>query len=717
MRYFLSVLLLLIPVLSSAQTVLTIEGKTYTNSDETWIGVNIPRSTPTTLIFRNNTITSSNLYGYMLQAGDEVAGVNNNNLDGAVITGNKFTWTGSDKTSITHGLFTGHNIDVSIRYNYLDHVPMGIIRKSTTNMTNNSGGVAYNIIRSTNVGIVVKGMSGVLICNNTLYQDRTTSETARGLIDVYTNADVTPNSVSHGTVIHNNIFYTKYETVSINIMDQESLTGLVSDYNVFYCETGSPKFRVSGSLKTFAEWQAMGYDKHSVVINPEFTDFINFVPKKRLDYGVDLGSAWLAGLSVAAKWGAGDPQTTLQNGKWQVGAVIYEEMTTDPGTVPVYAGSEINNATPSRIEMTYTIPLANITPATSAFSVKVNSVSRTISSVSVSGTKVYLNLSGPVAHGDVVTIAYSIPASNPLQSAGGVLAGSLPAQSVTNNISVPANLSPVIEISSPTKSTAFIAPATITIDAAASDPDGMISKVEFYNGSTKLGERTTAPWSFTWKEVPAGTYTITAAATDNSNSRVISQPVTVVVEKAVVAVNQLPTVVISSVVDNDYFRAPATITLSASATDPDGSVIMVEYFNGTEKLGESTTPPFSFSFECDSAATFEITAVASDNLFATSTSAPVTISVVFKQQYPDLINIYPNPNDGHFTVEMDLLPDHIEMATLTILDLSGRTLYSDQLSASEINRYIDVSNSLPGNYIIRLSDHNKILTTKRFIKY
>ena len=59
---------------------------------------------------------------------------------------------------------------------------------------------------------------------DTLYQDRTTTETARGLVDVYTNADVTPNSVSHGTVIHNNIFYTKYETVSINIMDRESLT-------------------------------------------------------------------------------------------------------------------------------------------------------------------------------------------------------------------------------------------------------------------------------------------------------------------------------------------------------------------------------------------------------------------------------------------------------------------------------------------------------------
>ena len=110
-------------------------------------------------------------------------------LTGQLITGNKFIWSGTDMTSITHGLFTGHNINVVIKYNYLDHVPMGIIRKSATNMINTTGGVAYNIVKNPNVGIVVKGMTGVCIYNNTLYQDRTTSETGRGLIDIYSNSD------------------------------------------------------------------------------------------------------------------------------------------------------------------------------------------------------------------------------------------------------------------------------------------------------------------------------------------------------------------------------------------------------------------------------------------------------------------------------------------------------------------------------------------------
>ncbi len=46
-------------------------------------------------------------------------GLNNNNLDGAIITGNKFTWNGTDETSTTHALFTGYNMDVIIKYNYL----------------------------------------------------------------------------------------------------------------------------------------------------------------------------------------------------------------------------------------------------------------------------------------------------------------------------------------------------------------------------------------------------------------------------------------------------------------------------------------------------------------------------------------------------------------------------------------------------------------------
>ncbi len=105
---------------------------------------------------------------------------------------------------------------------------------------------------------------------------------------------------------------------------------------------------------------------------------------------------------------------------------------------PVYVSSSVNNASPSRIEILYSLALASVAPAASDFAVTVNSVARPVSSVSVSGTKVTINLSGPISFGDAVTIAYKKPASNPLQTPAGAQAASFPAQQVTNNVSPPA---------------------------------------------------------------------------------------------------------------------------------------------------------------------------------------------------------------------------------------------------------------------------------------
>jgi len=307
-----------------SQVDLIIEGQEIIDT-ETGVstGYNIPRAQVTNLIFRNNSLISVNSAGYMLQAGDEAFGLNNNHLDDAVITGNRFTWNGTDADSWTHALFTGYNLDVIVKYNYLLNTPNGIQRKSD-GMTDVAGVIAYNIIKNPKVGIVVKGMNGVRIYNNTLYTEKTNAQSGRGLIDIHTNTDDGLNAPSTGTKVFNNIFYTKYQTYNINVWDVASLEGFESDYNVFYCESGSPVFNAGGTDKTFEQWQAMGYDLHSIVMDPAFTDFTGFVPVKRLDYGVDLGEEFMEGLTVDAVWGTVDPDTVRQMEPWQVGARIYK---------------------------------------------------------------------------------------------------------------------------------------------------------------------------------------------------------------------------------------------------------------------------------------------------------------------------------------------------------------------------------------------------------
>jgi hypothetical protein len=413
---------------------LTLTGRTYSSSADSWEGVNIPRETKVKLIFSNNTITSVNRYGYLLQAGDESPTSSNNNLDNAIITGNKLQWTGKDMTVITHGIFTGHNKNVIIKYNYLSYVPMGIIRKSGNNMVNTSGGIAYNIVKGGAVGVVVKGMSNVNIFNNTFYNDRTKVQTWRPLVYIYTNTDHGVYSVSHGTKLYNNIFYAKYQTPMISVLDEESLNGFESDYNVFWCEEGSPVFEFKGAQMSFDQWKAMGFDTHSVVVNPRFIDLNNFVPSERLNFGTNLGDEWKEGLSVNAKWGASDPEKTSQDENWQVGAVIYGEKTNSSSNMLVITQSVIQTDTPDIIEISFSEELAGINTPASAFMVEVNSVQMQVEGVRISGNKVILTLQFPVKSGDAVTLTYNPPAQNAIQSASGKLFDALKSQPVINNL-------------------------------------------------------------------------------------------------------------------------------------------------------------------------------------------------------------------------------------------------------------------------------------------
>ena len=92
-----------------------------------------------------------------------------------------------------------------------------------------------------------------------------------------------------------------------------------------------------------------------------------------------------------------------------------------------------------------------------------------------------------------------------------------------------ANTPPTVSIISPANNAAFTAPASITINATAADGDGTVSKVVFYNGTTILNTDITSPYTYTWTGITAGTYAITAQATDNSNAVTTSSVVNITV--------------------------------------------------------------------------------------------------------------------------------------------------------------------------------------------
>ena len=184
------------------------------------------------------------------------------------------------------------------------------------------------------------------------------------------------------------------------------------------------------------------------------------------------------------------------------------------------------------------------------------------------------------------------------------------------------NNPPTVSISSPASGATYAAPASITINATAGDADGSVASVEFYAGTQRVGSATASPYSATWNNVAAGTYSLTAVATDNAGKTTTSTAVSVTVTSS-----QAPTVSITSPAAGTTYTAPATMTMTATASDPDGSVASVEFYAGTQRVGSATASPYSATWNNVGVGTYSLTAVATDNAGKTTTSTAVSVTV------------------------------------------------------------------------------------------
>lgn len=78
---------------------------------------------------------------------------------------------------------------------------------------------------------------------------------------------------------------------------------------------------------------------------------------------------------------------------------------------------------------------------------------------------------------------------------------------------------------------------------------------------------------------------------------------------------------------NENFAAPANITMSADAFDPDGTINKVEFFRDEIKVGEAVSQPYSITMTNLPPGPYRLTARPSDNAGASSVSSPTEIFV------------------------------------------------------------------------------------------
>lgn len=135
--------------------------------------------------------------------------------------------------------------------------------------------------------------------------------------------------------------------------------------------------------------------------------------------------------------------------------------------------------------------------------------------------------------GPNIALVKEFPASadaggNILISFGNVVDSALPAaiEVLGGTVGLPSAL-----ISKPGNGAVFQGGSAVPIEVSTSD-NGTITKVEFFNGTEKLGESSTAPYTLTWATAAPGTYVLLAKVTDNAGNSSVAAGVAVTVHQS-----------------------------------------------------------------------------------------------------------------------------------------------------------------------------------------
>ncbi len=144
------------------------------------------------------------------------------------------------------------------------------------------------------------------------------------------------------------------------------------------------------------------------------------------------------------------------------------------------------------------------------------------------------------------------------------------------------------------------APATaivgtpVALGATASDSDGSVARVEFFDGAASLGVDTTAPYSVSWTPGSVGSRTLTARATDDAGATTTSAAASVTVNPAGGSDTQPPTIVLTAPA-NLTDGLTGTINVTANATDNVGVAGVEFQLDGVALGAEDTTAPYQAS--------------------------------------------------------------------------------------------------------------------------
>jgi hypothetical protein len=140
----------------------------------------------------------------------------------------------------------------------------------------------------------------------------------------------------------------------------------------------------------------------------------------------------------------------------------------------------------------------------------------------------------------------------------------------------------------------------------------------------------------------------------------------------------------------------------------------VEFKSGNVTLAEITAAPYIYLWQNPDTGKYTITAVATDNLGAVSQSPGVELTVSEMELAGfGIVNVYPNPSDGNFSVNMSGVAENERR--FTIYNLTGQAIYSEQRPGDEIKIDFNFPDLPAGTYVMAVSSGNRIIDSRKFI--
>ncbi|WP_226665711.1 glycosyl hydrolase family 18 protein [Microbulbifer aggregans] len=205
-------------------------------------------------------------------------------------------------------------------------------------------------------------------------------------------------------------------------------------------------------------------------------------------------------------------------------------------------------------------------------------------------------------------------------------------------------LPPTGSITAPTAGSSATENDNVVIQVSASDTDGQVESVAFYVDGALIATDTAAPWEANWTAA-AGTPEFTAVITDNDSLSTTTAAVSITVEAEVIEGPQAPSVSLTAPADGSSHTTGDAVTISATASDSDGTVTQVEFFVDGSLIATDTSAPYSASWTA-ALGDHVISAVATDSDDLTA-SAESNVSV--SDATDPVVTEFPCRPDGLYT--------------------------------------------------------------------